>query len=186
MRQNSRVRNSRYILCLLALAALALAGCGDSGSTGNPEVDARSDMDTAYEAVAAAQIANAVGYSEAILKSSNDADVKKFAQQVLDERAGQQQQLDRFRKTGEPVDVKKASHELNISLADLAITADGKPLAAPSSDSAYLKAMKANLNGSIKAAEVEMKGGGPGTTQLANRVYSSASAELEQLKQLQS
>lgn len=174
----------KLIVFSLAAAALAVGGCGGSGSTGNTGVDARSANDSAYEAVVAAQIANAVGYSEAILKTSVDPDVKKFAQQAIDERSGQQDILERLRRTGEQVDVKKASYELDVSLEDLAITADGKPFAAPSSDNAYLKAMKSNLNGSIRAAEVEMNNGGPGTTQLANRVYSNANTELEQLKSL--
>lgn len=182
MRQNPRVRFSKPLLPLLAIAVLALAGCGDTSSTGNPEVDQRSANDAAYEAIAAAQIENAENYSNAILSTTTNEQIRSLAEQVVAERGEQTDLLNRLRKTGEPVDIAKASHTLDISLSDLGVSADGKPMAAPSSDAGYVAAMKANLEGAILAAQAEIGDGGPGTTQLANRVYSTATAELEQLK----
>lgn len=185
MRHYRRVKKARTFLILLAVAALAATGCGGT-STGNPEVDARNQLDSAYEAIAAAQIAQAVAYSEAILKTTSDPEIKKFAESVLAEREKWTAKLERFRRTGEKVEnLAKASYTIDISLKSLGITADGKPLAAPSSDEGYLAAMKLNDRASLRAATVNSREGGPATSQLANLVIQGATQELAEIKQLQ-
>jgi uncharacterized protein (DUF305 family) len=174
----------RTVLSLLVVATLGLAGCSGS-TTGNPTIDSRNEIDAAYEAVAVAQIAQAVAYSNAILKTSSDPKVKQFAETVLTNRKAWTQKLERFTKTGETVDLPKASHDLDISLKSLGVTADGKPLAAPSTDEGYLQAMKLNDRASLRAATVNSHSGGPGTSQLANLVILDATEELAEIKQLQ-
>ncbi|MGH2959873.1 MAG: hypothetical protein ACRDKE_09725 [Solirubrobacterales bacterium] len=179
------MKKARNFLVLLAVAALAVSGCGGT-STGNPEVDARNQLDTAYEAIAAAQIAQAVAYSEAILKSTSDPEIKQFAESVLAERKQWTQKLDRLRRTGEKQeDLAKASHTIDISLKSLGITADGTRLAAPSSDAGYLSAMKLNDRASLRAATANSRRGGPATSQLSNLVIQGATQELAEIKQLQ-
>jgi uncharacterized protein (DUF305 family) len=184
MRHHRRVLKPRIVLTLLAVAALTVTGCG-SGSTGNALIDSRNEIDAAYEAVIAPQIAQAVAYSNAIMKSTSDPEIKKFAQSVIDTRKAWSTKLERFTKTGEKVDVAKASHDLDISLKSLGVTPDGALLAAPSSDAGYLKAMKSLDRAALRAAEVNSRDGGPGTAQLANLVILDATKELEAIKQLQ-
>lgn len=163
---------------------MAMAGCGGS-TTGNPTVDSRNQIDAAYEAVAAAQIDQAVAYSNAILKTTSDPEIKKFAGSALAARKVWAQKLERFTTTGETVDLPKASHTLDISLKSLGVTADGTPLAAPSTDDGYLQAMKLNDRASLRAATVNSRAGGPGTSQLSNLVIQGATQELLEIKQLQ-
>jgi uncharacterized protein (DUF305 family) len=185
MRHHRRVKKASTFLVLLVVASLAATGCGGT-STGNPEVDRRNQLDAAYEAVAAAQIEVATDYSNAILKTTKDPEIEKFANSVLAERKQWTEKLDRLRRTGEEVEsLAKASYILDISLKDLGITADGTPLAAPSSDAGYLTAMKSNDKASLLAAEVNNGEGGPATSQLSNLVIQGATQELEQIKQLQ-
>lgn len=169
----------RLIFCLLAATALVAGGCGDAASTAKTE-----SIDTAFTTVAALQIETAVGYSEAILKTSGDEGLKKFAQNALDERAAQQKDLAALSTGGDGVDSQTAARELDLSFEDLAITASGRPLSAPSGDAAYAAAMAANLYGSIRAAEVAIDGGTGTTAALANRIKSRATAELQQLRTL--
>lgn len=186
MRHYRRVNKAKSFLVLLAVAALAATGCGDTSSTGNAEVDRRNQIDSAYEAVAAAQIANAVAYSNAILKTTSDPEIKQFAESVLAAREKWTAKLERFRRTGAKVEnLAKASYTLDVSLKDLGITADGTPLAAPSSDEGYLAAMKLNDRASLRAAAVNSKLGGPATSQLSNLVIQGATQELAEIKQLQ-
>jgi uncharacterized protein (DUF305 family) len=184
MRHDWRVLKLRIVLSLLVVAALAMAGCGGS-TTGNAVIDSRNEIDAAYEAVAVAQIAQAVAYSEAILKTTKDPEIKNFAQQVIDTRKVWTQKLERFTKTGDTVSLPTASHDLDISLKSLGVTADGTPLAAPSTDEGYLSAMASNDRASLRAATVNSRGGGPGTSQLANLVILDATKELAAIKALQ-
>ncbi|MGK2877315.1 MAG: hypothetical protein ACSLFF_01865 [Solirubrobacterales bacterium] len=177
--------NLKLASCLLVATALVATGCGGSSTTGNASIDARLKIDAAYEAVVAAQIENAEGYSNSILKTTTDPEIESFAESVLATRKAWSQKLERFRKTGDTMEVKKASYTLDISLKSLGITADGTPLAAPSSDAGYLAAMKLNDRGSLKAARVNSRAGGPGTSQLANVVILDTTEELAQIKQLQ-
>lgn len=184
MRHHWRVLKPRIVLSLLVVASLAVAGCGES-TTGNPLVDKRNEIDAAYEAVAGAQIAQAVAYSESILTTTADRRIKKFAQSVIDTRKVWTSKLERFTMTGDTVDLPKASHTLDISLKSLGVTADGTPLAAPSTDAGYLQAMKLNDRASLRAAAVNSRAGGPGTSQLANLVILDATKELAAIKLLQ-
>jgi uncharacterized protein (DUF305 family) len=184
MRHHRRVLKLRIVLSLLVVATLAMTGCGGS-TTGNAVIDSRNEIDAAYEAVTAPQIAQAVAYSGAILKTTSDPEIKKFAQSAIDARKVWTQKLERFTKTGEKVSVATASHDLDISLKSLGITADGTMLAAPSSDSGYLQAMKLNNRASLRAATVNSRAGGPGTSQLANLVILDATEELAEIKALQ-
>jgi hypothetical protein len=186
MRHHRRVLKVKHLAVLVVLASLAMAGCSSEGSTtGSEELDARSQVDAAYEAVASVQIANALIYSKAILASTKDPQIKKFAQEIVTERSTAEDIVKRLRKLGTPMDVKKASHELDVSLKDLAISRNGQPFAAPSTDAGYLKAMRSNLDGTYAAAVSHLGNGGPGTSQLSARLQGSAAHELEQLKQLQ-
>jgi hypothetical protein len=173
MRHHRRVRKARTFLALLVVAALAATGCGDSTSTEAPEPD-RSQIDAAYGAVATAQFANAVGYSDAILKTTTDPEIKKFAQSVIAQREEWSAMIDE----SQPEDLTKAAETLAIPLESLGVTADGTPLAAPSSDAGYLSAMKLNNQASVRAAEVA-------NTQLADQVIQGASEELSEIEQLQ-
>jgi uncharacterized protein (DUF305 family) len=184
MRHHRRVLKVKSILVALAVVALTTAGCGQATETGNASIDARSKTDTAYEAVASVQVANALAYSNAILKTTKDPQIKSFAQEVITERNTAEDILKRVRKIGAPMGVKKASYVLDVSLADMAITADGTPLATPASDAAYIKAMRSNLKGTFAAAAAHQNKGGPGTSQLSARLQGSATHELEQLKTL--
>jgi uncharacterized protein (DUF305 family) len=183
MRHHRRVLKPRTLLSLLAVAALAAAGCGGS-STGNATVDARNQIDAAYEAVAAVQIDQAVAYSEAIQKASSDPGIKKFARKAIETRKVWSQKLKRFTMSGGTVSLPTASHDLNVSLQSLGVTADGTPLAAPSSDQGYLAAMASNDRACLRAATVNSRNGGPGTSQLANLVILDATAELAEIKTL--
>jgi uncharacterized protein (DUF305 family) len=184
MRQYRRVKKASSLLVLLVVAALAATGCGDS-STGNAQVDARNAIDAAYEVVAGAQFAQADAYSQAILESTKDPEIKSFAESVISSRKEWSTKLERFRKTGEQMSIPKASYTLDISLKSLGITADGTPLAAPSSDTGFLSAMKLNDRASLRAAKVNYSDGGPGTSQLSNLVLQGATQELAQIKQPQ-
>ena len=184
MRHHRRVLKLRIVLSLLVVAALAATGCGGS-TTGNAIIDSRNEIDAAYEAVAAAQIAQAVAYSEAILKTTSDPEIKKFAESVIATRKVWTQKLERFTQNNEPIELPKASYALDISLKSLGITADGTPLAAPSTDEGYLAAMKLNDRASLRAATVNSRAGGPGTSQLANLVILDATEELAEIKLLQ-
>jgi predicted outer membrane protein len=184
MRHHRRVLKVKFICVGLAVVALTAAGCGEATETGNATIDARSKTDAAYEAVASVQVANALAYSNAILKTTTDPQIKSFAQEVVTERNTVEDILKRLRKVGAPMDVKKASYQLDVSLKDLAITADGKPLAVPAEDAAYIKAMRSNLEGTFTAAAAHQNKGGPGTSQLSARLQGSATHELEQLKAL--
>ncbi|MBJ7354684.1 MAG: hypothetical protein JHC98_07655 [Thermoleophilaceae bacterium] len=176
--------NPRIFLSLLVVATLAMTGCGGS-TTGNAVIDSRNEIDAAYEAVAAAQIATAVDYSNAILKTTSDPEIKKFAESVIATRKVWSEKLERFTRNGEPMELPKASYALDISLKSLGITADGTPLAAPSTDDGYLAAMKLNDRASLRAASVNSRNGGPGTSQLANIVILDATKELAAIKVLQ-
>jgi len=184
MRHHRRVVKVKYFVALLAVAALALSGC-DSQSTGNPTIDARQLNDSAYEAVAAVQIANSANFSRVAAATTQDPKVKAFAEGVLTDRAQAQKLLKRLRNTGAPMDVKKASHQLDLSLSRMGITADDVPVSAPATDSGYIVAMRSNLKGTLKAAQAHLaNGGGPGTSQLSLRLQDAATTELEQLKAL--
>lgn len=176
----------RLTLCLLAATALVAGGCGDGqdGRTRDGGLGPAQADDAAFKVVAAAQIENAIGYSEAVLKSSQDAEVKDFAGQVIAERDKQQALLADLPSGQAPKTVSEAATALNIPLADLAVSADGQPLAAPSSDNAYVKAMRSNLNASIRAASVERGGSDEATKKLAERILANASSELDQLRSL--
>ena len=78
MRHHRRVLNFRFLV-MLVVVSLAAAGCGDRATTGNATIDYRNHYDAAYEAVAAAQIAKAIAYSEALLQETSDPEVKAFA-----------------------------------------------------------------------------------------------------------
>lgn len=185
MRHDWRVNTARTILVLLAVAALAVTGCGDSTTTGNPEVDRRNKLDSAYEAVAAAQIANAVGYSNAILRTTAEPEIKAFAESALAEREKWSAKLDRLRNTGDRIEnLAKASYTLDISLKSLGVTADGARPASPSGDAGYLSAMQLNDRASLRAAEANSGSGGPATVQLANLVIQGATQELAKITQL--
>lgn len=173
MRHHRRVKKARTFLALLVVASLAATGCGDSSSTEEPKADT-AQLNAAYEAVAAAQFANAIGYSDAILKATSDPDIKSFAESVLAQRETWNETLDQ----SQPEDLTKAAETLAISLKSLGITADGTPLAAPSSDAGYLSAMKLNNEASLRAAEAVK-------SELANQVTQGATQELSVIEQLQ-
>lgn len=185
MRHHRRVLNPRIFLSLLVVAALAMTGCGESSTTGNAIIDSRNKIDAAYEAVAGLQIAQGVAYSEAILKTTSDPEIKKFAESAIETRKVWTQKFERFSKTGQEMTLGQASRELDVSLKSLGITADGTPLAAPSSDDGYLEAMKSINRASLRAAKVNSRAGGPGTSQLANLVILDATEELAEIKALQ-
>lgn len=172
MRHYRRVNKARTFLVLLVVAALATTGCGDSSSSEGSEPD-RAQLDSAYEAVAAAQFANAVGYSNAVLKTTTDPAIKTFAESVLAQRKEWSASLDETQTD----DLSAAADTLAIPLKSLGISADGVPLAAPSTDAGYLSAMKLNDQASLRAAEVA-------TSQLANQVIQGASQELSEIEQL--
>lgn len=184
MRHYRRVKKAKLFLVLLAVAAVTATGCGDGG-TGNAIIDQRNKIDAAYEAVAVAQFAQAVAYSNAILKTTSDPEIKKFAESVIASRQKWSTKLERFTETGEKTTIPKASYTLDISLKSLGITSDGTPLAAPSNDAGYLTAIKSNDRASLRAARVNSRAGGPGTSQLANLVIQGATQELAEIKQLQ-
>lgn len=173
MRHHRRVRKARTFLALLVVASLAATGCGDSSSTEEPKADS-AQLNAAYEAVAAAQFENAIGYSNAILKSTSDPDIKDFAESVIAQREEWSATIDDSQKQ----DLTEAADTLAVPLKSLGITADGVQLAAPSSDAGYLSAMKLNNQASLRAAEVA-------TSKLANQVIQGASKELEEISQLQ-
>lgn len=172
MRHHRRVRKARTFLALLVVASLAATGCGDSSSSEAPGPD-NGELHSAFESVAASQFANAVGYSNAILKTSSDPDVKKFAESAIAQREEWSETLDRSQSE----DLTKSAEALGIPLKSLAITADGTPLAAPSSDAGYLSAMKLNNQASLRAAKAA-------PSALASQVTQGATQELAEIEQL--
>jgi hypothetical protein len=173
MRHHRRVSKARTVLVLLAVASLATTGCGDSSTTDAPKVDS-AQLNAAYEAVAAAQFANAIGYSDAILKATSDVEIKSFAESVLVRREMWKATLNE----SQPDDLTKAAETLAISMKSLGITAEGTPLAAPSSDAGYLSAMRLNNQASLRAAEAAK-------SDLAIQVIQGATKELEESERLQ-
>lgn len=167
------MRKARTFLALLVVAALAATGCGDSTSTEKPKVNS-AQLDRAYKTVAATQFANADGYSSAILNTTTDAEIRKFANSVIYQRQVWNGSLDPL-----PMgDRTEAADTLGLPLKSLGITADGTPLAAPSSDAGYLSAMKLNNQASLRAAEVAK-------SDLANQVIRGATQELAEIEKLQ-
>jgi uncharacterized protein (DUF305 family) len=182
------IKSLLLVLVAVATAALCVAGCGaeDHQTLDDDVVNSRNQIDSAYETIIAEQNEIAVNYSNAILKETDDADVKVLAQEVLDERAIEADILERLVASGQQKQTTtQAAKTLGIPLDKLGLTADGKTLAAPSSDTGYLKAMEENVEGALRATEVELDGGGPGTvSQLGNRVRANRVPELAMIKKL--
>jgi hypothetical protein len=177
MRHDRRVQNLKSLSVVLVVVALTLAGCGGSTKR-DATTDSHSELDAAYGAVVGAQIAQAVAYSEAILKTTSDPAIKKFAASVLGSRKAWTAQLDQLDTRGDAIDVARAARALKIPLASLGINPDGTPLGAPSTDAGYLRAMELIDKSSVRA-------GRPNTSQLAALAVHDATAELVKIKRLQ-
>jgi hypothetical protein len=179
-------RRPTIVVLLCALAVLA-TGC-DSSTTSNPEINARLEIDDAFVTVAPLQNDAAIAYSQAILKTTDDPQIKQLADDVIKRRQTENEKFDKLQKNyhsnGAPTP-QEAADTLDTTLEKLAITAAGKPLAAPSSDSAYLKALEANLKGSLVAINADIDGGGPGTVPFAKEMLFDRTSQLEKVNGLQ-
>lgn len=177
-------------ICLLAIAAcltIALTGCGEAKELSNTSIADALDFDNAYVTVTRLQNTDATNYSNTILKSTSNPDIKSFATSSIALRAREAKKLDKIsdvENIDDPMTVHEASRQLDRSPERMAVNADGTPSVAPSSDAGYRTAMLANVKGALASTNVEVLGGGPGGVPFARQVYTDRSNELEQLKAL--
>jgi uncharacterized protein (DUF305 family) len=172
------------VLAALTIAlALALGGCGD---TTPPVAEEGLETDSAYLTVLTAQNENAIEYSKAIVKTTKSDEVEEFASKVIEGRNAESDEISKLQQDGRPetATLSEAAETLGFPLSQFAISADGQPLTSPSTDQGYVKAMKSNANGVIRASNAELKDGSPEVMSFARLITSEREDELDSLKEL--
>jgi uncharacterized protein (DUF305 family) len=174
------------LACLALACVLAASGC-NANSRSDGRVALGLATDSAYLTVLAAQNRTAVAYSQAIMRAKPSKQVSAFAVQVITSRAKEAKKILELQSEDtqkSDFTLPDAAAQLGRSLAHLGITADGKPLAAPSTDAGYIAAMTANDKAVLKSSSVNTDHGSPGVVPFAKDVILQRTSELETLRNL--
>ena len=176
---------------MLAFAAVALALVA-SGCNANTRSDGRVALglatDKAYLTVLEEQNANAISYSEAILKADPSAQLETFAKNAISAREAEGKEIDKLQsEDSDPAQftLPNAAEQLGTTLEALGLSADGEPLAAPSTESGYIEAMKANTKGVVEASAPEIDHGSPGVVPFSKQVLATRDDELDSFQDFQ-
>lgn len=182
-----KISPTSLLACLSLALALVLSGCSaDTRSEGRVALGLATDK--AYLTILTAQNAVAIAYSEAILKNEPSARLANFAEGAIAARNQEAVEIEKLQaKDSDPAQftLPNAAEQLGLTFRQLALSGDGALLAEPRSESEYVKAMKSNAKGVLKATEPETEHGSPGVVPFSKQVALRRTDELDSLRNFQ-
>jgi uncharacterized protein (DUF305 family) len=175
------------LACVVVALALVASGCSsDAPESGRVALGLATDK--AYLTILSAENDTAVAYSQAILKTDPSAEVTSIAKNAISLREQEAKKITKLEANDSDdseFTLPDAAEQLNTSLSELGLSATGTPLAAPSTEAGYIKAMTANGKAVLKATEPEADHGSPGVVPFAKQVALDRTDELQSLHDFQ-